>query len=370
MRIPPLQCTVLVLVALAAGEAQATPRFSLRTGYPCQACHVDPAGGGMRKALGSQYGDDELPLPVWTSDSGEPPIGRAITDWLSIGADFRTMYFAVSEETLYTRRTHRTDALFQMQGDVYLNLSVSKKLSIVLRKGLYSDFDAFALLNALPWGGSAKVGRFVPNFGTRTDDHTAYIRSMTGFSPERATIQHTGAEVMISPAGIKLTAGVYNADDGFGAGTASAKAVLGRAETVLEAAHALHLGLGANVYVKQLGNGTSMTIAGAMGALGIGDLTLAGEADWLTVTGLAAAKQRIGFVEADYTVVTGVDLKLAYDFFDPDERHLSGIRWRYTAGLEFFPLPGVEIRPLYRLGKDTGGDISTRQGELHLHIYL
>jgi hypothetical protein len=366
----PLSCFVLLFIALAAAGTQATPRFSMRTGYPCQACHVDPAGGGMRKALGNQYGDDELPLPVRNSDSGEPPIGRTITDWLSIGADFRTMYFAVSQETLYTRRTNRTDAFFQMQGDLYVNLAVSKKLSIVLRKGLYSDFDAFGLLNALPWGGSAKVGRFVPNFGTRLDDHTAYIRSMTGFSPERLTIQHTGIEAMIAPAGIKLTAGVYNADDGFGAGTAAAKAVLGRAETVLELAHAFHIGLGANVYVKQLGNGSSTTIAGGMGALGIGDLVLTGEADVLTTTGIGAVKQRIGFVEADYPVSTGLDLKLAYDFFDPDDQHLTGIQWRYTAGFEFFPLPGVEIRPLYRLGKDTGTDISTRQGELHLHIYL
>jgi hypothetical protein len=370
MRIITPLCTALILVALAAAGTRATPRFSLRTGYPCQACHVDPAGGGMRKALGNQYGDDELPLPVRTSDSGDTPISRTITGWLSVGADFRMMYFAVSQDTLYTQRFDRKNAFFQMQGDLYVNLAVSRSLSVLLRKGVYSDFDAFALLNALPWGGSVKVGRFVPNFGTRLDDHTAYVRSMTGFSPERSTIQHTGAEAMIAPHGIKLTAGVYNADDGFGAGTANAKAVLGRAETVLEFASSFHLSLGLNAFVKQLGNGSSLTMAGSMGGLSIGDLTLIGEADWLSTSGASAVNQRIGFVEADYPVITGVDLKLAYDFFDPDSQRQSGILWRYTAGVEFFPCPGVEIRPLFRLGKDTGSHVSSRQGELHLHLYL
>jgi hypothetical protein len=370
MRISRQLFPLLVFAALATAGADATPRFSLRTGYPCQACHVDPAGGGMRKALGIQYGEDDLPLPVRSSTPGEPSLSRNITDWLSIGADFRTMYFAVDSETLATRRHERMDAFFQMQGDIYLQLSLSKKLSVILRKGLYSDFDAFAMFNALPAGGGVKAGRFVPNFGTRIDDHTSYVRSMTGFSPERGTIQHTGVEAMVAPGGIKLTGGVYNADDGFGSGTSSAKAFLGRVETILDIGGSVHLGLGANIYTKRLTDGTSTVITGGMGGLAIGDLAITGEADWLTTGGPASVKQRIVFVEADYPVLEGIDVKFAYDYFDPNDRRLTGILSRYTAGLEFFPLPGVEVRPLYRFGKDTSGDTSTRQGELHIHIYL
>jgi hypothetical protein len=371
MRLPRLPAVILfIAAALSAGGARATPRFSLRTGYPCQACHVDPSGGGMRKAMGIQYGEEDLPMPVRSAASGESPISRTLSDWLSIGADFRTTYFAVDRETLATRRHDRTDAFFQMQGDIYLQLSLSKKLSVIVRKGLYPDFDAFAMFSALPWGGSLKAGRFVPNFGTRTDDHTAYVRSMTGFSPERQTIQHTGVEAMISPLGFKMTGGMYNADDGFGSGTSSAKAFLGRAETIIELSRSIHLGLGANIYTRRLADGTSATITGAMAGLSLGDLAFTGEADWLAPGGPASAKQRIVFLEADYPVVEGVDVKIAYDYFDPDDSRLTGILSRYTAGVEFFPLPGVEIRPLYRYGKDTAGNVSSRQAELHLHIYL
>jgi hypothetical protein len=364
-------CRVLFLVVLAAAASQATPRFSLRTGYPCQACHVDPAGGGMRKALGNQYGDDELPLPVRSSGEGDPVIARSITNWLSVGADFRTMYFAVEQETLYSRRTSRNDAFFQMQGDLYVDLTLSKKLSVVLRKGLYADFDAFALLTALPWGGSVKVGRFVPNFGTRLDDHTASIRSMTGFSPERNTIQHTGAEAMVAPAGVKMTAGLYNADDGFGAGTGNAKALLGRMETVVSVARDVYVGAGADIYYTRRNDGVTMTVAGGMASFGIGSLSILSEADWISLGDPnGTTRQLVAFVEGDYPVVPGLDLKVAYDFSDPDTDRISGMQSRYTVGFEFFPIAGVEVRPLYRFGKDTGNNISTRQGEIHLHIYL
>jgi len=46
-----------------------------------------------------------------------------------------------------------------------------------------------------------------------------------------------------------------------------------------------------------------------------------------------------------------VDLKVGYDFYDSDIDLKSGSVSRYSIGLEFFPIAGVEVRPVYRIVK-------------------
>ncbi len=77
----------------------------------------------------------------------------------------------------------------------------------------------------------------------------------------------------------------------------------------------------------------------------------------------------ISYVEADYPIVTGVDLKVAYDFYDPDIDHKTGAASRYSFGVEFFPLPGVELRPIYRA---VDGDVIGIKNEFDmlLHLYF
>jgi hypothetical protein len=70
-------------------------------------------------------------------------------------------------------------------------------------------------------------------------------------------------------------------------------------------------------------------------------------------------------------VVQGVDLKLAYDFYDQDVKYATGAKSRYSVGVEFFPVSGVEIRPLYRLLRHQNPDIGTMsEFDIMLHLYL
>ena len=59
-----------------ATELLALPKFASRVGVKCQACHMDPTGGGMRNTFGSTYGREELPVKTYknvvdTADDGK-----------------------------------------------------------------------------------------------------------------------------------------------------------------------------------------------------------------------------------------------------------------------------------------------------------
>ena len=369
MNRPPLLPLVLAAV-LSAFPALSLPRFASRTGLKCQSCHVDPSGGQMRQTFGVQYGRDQLPVPEWSKSPDVTDFSNVITNILGVGADFRTIY--------YNRKlpdSTRSDGLFQMQGDLYVNLRVAQKVFIFLNlnKGASSGFDAFALLNVLPASGHLKIGRFIPDYGTNFDDHTAYVRQYTKLSPEFDVVERTGAEAAVSPGPFTVLGGIYNADEGGGIPGTNNKALLGRGEGMFKLSDRAFLGLGGNVLSTKTGiPGVSTTYYGGFGSFSLGDFTLLGEADWIRSSPAGVVTTALAtYAEADYVVVQGVDLKLAYDFYDQDIHYKTGSKSRYSVGVEFFPASGVEIRPVYRILKQQNPDIGTmNEFDLMLHLYL
>jgi hypothetical protein len=355
-----------VVMATAVAAADALPRFASRTGEKCQSCHVNPTGGGMRQAFGAQYGRETLPVPTWSDEYEIEDFSATLTNFVGVGADLRTVF-------LYEQRPGASsrNAFWQMQGDLYLNLRVAKKISIYLDKGLYSGFEAFGLANILPANGHIKVGKFVPGYGLRTDDHRLFIRRETGFSPEEGRPERTGLEAGVAPGAFSILGGVYNSEDGFGFGPGNQKAVLGRVDGLFSLDEELTLGLGVNVYSAKSSSGEQHTFWGGMGMFSFGDLTLTGEADLMkrdsggvTVDGL------VTFLEAAYVVIPGLDAKAGYEFLDPDIDVKNGSTSRINLGVEFFPLPGVELRPVYRFVLDDPDEVDNDEFQFIMHLYL
>jgi hypothetical protein len=368
---PAIRATLIVALAIACFSiCGALPRFASRTGATCGSCHVNPSGAMLRQAFGAQYGRESLPVQDWSKGFELEDFGNLIPNVLGIGADMRTLYFS-RQVPDSGGRTSNVNGFFQMQGDLDLYLRVAKKVGFFLSKGLYSGFEAFALLNVLPAHGYVKVGKFLPNYGMRTDDHTAFVRTYTGFSPEQGRPELTGLETAISPGPITIAGGVYNSSDGFGASEGNSKAVLGRAEGMFSLTDDLHLALGGNVFTKGNSLGGRTVLYGGFGSVSLGQLTVLGEADFMRSSG--GARTVTGFtsyVEADWPIIQGFDLKLAYDFYDPDIDYKTGAYARYTAGMEFFPLPGVELRPLYRINRDQLKGENYSEADVLLHLYF
>jgi hypothetical protein len=229
----------------------------------------------------------------------------------------------------------------------------------------------FGLLSILPANGHVKIGKFVPNFGTKTDDHRIYVRTYTGFSPEMLRPELTGGEIGVAPGPIALTGGVYNSADGFGVGTGNNKALLGRIEGMFKVTEELHVGVGGDVFSRKTASGLRNTVYGGFGSVSYQDLTILGEADFIRSTlGGVDSTGVVVFIEADYVLTPGLDLKLGYDFYDRDKDLKTGSMSKYTVGLEFFPLAGVEVRPLYHFVKDEPIDIRNDEFQLMVHFYF
>ena len=332
----------------------------------------------MRQTFGVQYGRETLPVPTWSEEFGLDDFSTKLSDVVSIGADFRTVYFYQQNPDTGSppNSVKASNAFFQMQGNLDLNFRLAKRVVVYLAKGLYSsdtynDFEVFGLLSILPANGYIKIGKFVPNYGTKMDDHRIYIRNYTGFSPEFTRPELTGAEVGFLPGPISVTTGLFNAVDGFGLGTGNNKAVLGRVEGMFKLAEEVHLGVGANVFTRKNAVGDRNTLYGGFGSLSYENLTILGEADLMeqsvagsTITGI------VTFVEGDYVITPGFDIKLGYDFYDPDRNLKTGSKSRYTVGFECFPIAGVEVRPLYHFVKDLPTDLKNDEAELMIHFYL
>jgi hypothetical protein len=81
-------------------------------------------------------------------------------------------------------------------------------------------------------------------------------------------------------------------------------------------------------------------------------------------------KQLAVLIEADLQVLQGLDLKFLYDFFDPNTELKTGTAKRYSVGFEFFPISGVEVRPLLRQTNDTVAHRNTTDLHVLVHSYL
>jgi len=317
----------------------------------------------MRLAGGVTYGREELPVPTWSEDLALEEFSTELSKFVSVGADVRTLFYSTQDPDVNT--------FFQMQGDVYLNFRLAKKVNIYLDKGLYSGFEIFGLLNILPANGFIKAGKFTPDYGMKLDDHTTYIREFTGLSAQTGSPYFTGAEVGIAPGIFSVTGGVYNAIDGGNRPpSTSDKAYLGRGDVRFQLSDDIHLGVGANILYKEAADGKTKYYGG-LGSFSWKNVTLLGEVDLLE-SDLAGVRKTgvVGYGEADWMVIQGLDLKFIYDFYDQDKDLATGSVSRYSAGLEFFPLPGVEVRPLYRIPVEDPTDTKNNEFDLILHFYL
>lgn len=384
-----------LLFFLSATDLFALPKFASRVGAKCQACHVNPTGKGMRNTFGSTYGREELPVRTYktvvdTSEEGKITVTKEdvtniddfstnITPNFSYGADFRSLYFY--------EMNNKTSSFFQMQGDLYLNLRLNRQFLIYVDKGLYTGFEVFGLAKVLPLDGYLKAGQFIPAYGTKIDDHNTFIRGGPYFpiNPAIAAYrqglvfgqrsEQTGIEAGIAPSIFSMQVGLFNGAPNAGlsgTGATKFKAVSVRGDATVQSEQ-INLNVGLSFYNDPNPNPTEKaTFYGGFGSLTVlKGLTLNGEFDFaktpvagVTTTGYMT------FTELNYLLCNGVDLKLGYDFYDPNKDLKDGSNTRITIGGEFFLMSGVEVRPLYRINKEKPVEINNDEFDLMFHFFI
>ncbi|MFN3821854.1 MAG: hypothetical protein ACK4OO_05920, partial [bacterium] len=195
-----LSCCGVLLMGYLRGEA--VPQYAVRYGQTCGLCHINPTGGGMRNLYGAQF-FSYMDLP-WKElddfsklEEFNPQFGRHF----QMGADFRGQYY-------FSNRDEEGNSFLTMQGDLYVTIAPIPQVLFYLDRGLYGGFESFVLIQGLPYGAAARVGRFVPGFGWRFVDHKSFTRvySQLGLRGEEDGVE-IGMYAMPSEFSLAITNG-------------------------------------------------------------------------------------------------------------------------------------------------------------------
>ena len=379
----------------------------------CVTCHIDPSGGGMRNVVGRYYAESTLPMMLagyrgyedrgrWpTDDLGGARVHRVPeAAWGSpLGASSRMAflsrrYFGLNADPLLqvgldarlaAWATSESATVFPMQLDThaavhpvpYLTLHTTagvlaraKGFEATLdRETVYAVKDVALMVHQLPGMAYARVGRFVPAFGTRLADHTSYVRR--DFELDLST-QHSrvvGAEVGLSPNYPYGQLSVFRPNqadlldgaDPFNDRDPPWLGVDGWGMAANAGWRDLLYSVGASYMMKRrdLFDGGDTAAGSVQAALNLWALS-----DDVPLTFLAEAavgrRQRplsgtstwhiASFVEADWLAMNGLNLRLKYDFNDPDGAVGADHVNRFGAGFDFHPIPNMMLTGQARLG--------------------
>lgn len=348
-----------ITLFLVTSAASALPRFGEREGLPCISCHINPSGGGMRNRFG-RYDYAPMKLPMFTMRN-VAPLDVDIGDTLAFGADSRTAYLDVRPPAGTDTRT-----IFQMQADFYLAARLYKGLTLYYNQGAWGSFEAMGIwqqdLGRPEFSYYVKVGRFMPTYGLRLENHNVYTRQDIGFGPRD---RDQGAELGVYLGPVLLQASVLNGNPGeLQIDDNHEKALIGRAE-VRHRFGKLHMSAGGSIFSNEAGASTStggVTVDGRTQMLkwgphwgaAIGRFAYLGEAHVVKNEPFPGNTQGHkahsfqSYQELDVLLVKGLELNLSYEFKDPDLDRRNGTLSRVGGGLEFYPLPYVELKTLFR----------------------
>ncbi|MBV71428.1 MAG: hypothetical protein CMH52_08755 [Myxococcales bacterium] len=386
-------CASLVVLASLVSVASATPRMSLPAGSPCATCHFSPTGGGGRNEVG--YGamgrTGAFDFRVFDSN-------QVVQDRLAMGYNIRIQYahFGIP---VRERNASGTESIsipdpkaIPMQVQINAGATITDGLTV---SGSYNagpktpDGDVcdpvfpgmscfeLSVQAQSDTGWSARAGMMQPHIGIRPDDHTTLLRGDAAY-PRQPVIPPNyaewGGEIGYQPKSwFRAEMGAFhtdNLDKSLNQGT--------KASNLWPAAYALRVTFLPRITV---GGGQDdsddfddFDAPPPTPPIGINTwfgASIYGSDQFYIANGFMGAGLQNGLesrLEVSHSERneaysnSSISLSTTYaikDWFVPALRVERGVTdamqksktWQYIGGIEFFLMPGVEIRPEYRVTK-------------------
>ncbi|MBI4209873.1 MAG: hypothetical protein HY538_09260 [Deltaproteobacteria bacterium] len=339
---------LFIFLVVFSVSLHAEPRLAAREGVTCNLCHINPTGAGQRNLFGVSYAENQL--PYWKDFPDVSSLDSQLNPNISIGSDLKF------------RWTHSEsgDATFtDYQGDLYLTVDLARHLAFHLENDFFSGTqEIFGLISDLPLGFYAKFGRFTLPYGLRIPDDSSFVRGSLGFA---FSLPDDGVEVGLNQGpwfwNASLTNGTFAGNDQNDA----------KAFTVKGGFVKRRLWIGGSFFRNPTPTVTS-TRYGLFGALSYWDGTLLWEIDRGEDEEEGSIAQiDASLVELHWLLRQGINLKVKYDFLDPDRDIADDDLRRYSAGFEFFPVRFSRFELKYRWNEESPNqDNNELFSELHL----
>lgn len=351
-----------VALLVAGSHAYAEPYLAAQMGLKCMQCHVNPTGGGMRTVFGNTFAQTTMaakrlgaPEDLWTGQ---------VMKFLSIGGNARANYSW--ENVPGQTGTNEFDV---EEARAYLDFGViPNRLSVYLDQRFAPGNSTNLEANIRFWVTEntfyVKAGRMYLPFGYRLEDDNAFVRQVSGINmqaPDEAL------EVGFESGSWSAQLAVSNGAGG-GAENDPGKQVTSRLEFVQSRWRA-----GASVLYNDTDFG-SRTGAGVFGAFNLGQVTLLGEVDYFDddSIGLNGTKLMATLAEADWKVAQGHNVKLTYEWFEPNDDVDEDEQTRASLLYEWSPIQFIQLRAGVRVydGIPQNDNQNRKQAFVQLHGFF
>lgn len=329
-----VQNSILYFLLLLFGYAQAEPYFAARTGHRCMVCHVSPTGGGMRTEFGQIYGRS-----LAAENPSASAFNASISKNLRMGGDFRGGLQASSipgEDDQNEIDTRRANIYIHAQLLENLSLYVDQQFAPANENRAawvkYQSKDAAQYL---------RVGQFYLPYGVRLEDDTAFIRQVTGvnFATADNSIEF-GWDKHNWSTQLAISNGTAGATENNTEKQISYR--LAYIDTIWRAGFSLNDNKGLNSE-RQMFN--------IFATLNLLDSEWIFEVDRIKDTETSTTEGLITFFEFNKEIIKGHNLKLSFEFYDPDIDIDEDERTRNSIAWEYFPAPQIQFRTGFRDGE-------------------
>jgi len=354
-----MQWMAAVFLAVC-GTANAEPYLAAQMGLKCAQCHVNPTGGGMRSVFGNTFA--QTTLAEKRIGSEEDLWTGQVMKFLAVGGNARANYNW--EDVPHQSGTNDFDV---EEARAYFDFNV-----IPNRLSVYVD-QRFAPGNATNMEANVrywlkentfyvKAGRMYLPFGYRLEDDNAFVRQLSGINMQAPD---EGLEVGVESGSWTAQLAISNGAGG-GNEVDPGKQVATRAEYVKTNWRA-----GASVLYNDTDLGTR-TGFGGFGAYKLGPVVLLGEVDWFDDESIGDGKLLATLAEADWRLKQGHNLKLTYEWFEPNDDVDEDEQTRASLLYEWSPIQFIQIRAGVRVydGIPQNDNQNRKQAFLQLHGFF
>ena len=325
--------TLLLCIGLS-NIAAAEPWIAVSQGQECAACHVNPAGGGMRNSYGNIYGQAQLPAER-IGDPSQPYWDGLIGDWLRVGGDMRGIYRYVD-----TPNAEEVSEFDVRRATVYVEAEViADRLSVYLDQqvapGGSLNREAYLRLSDASGDWSLVAGQFFLPYGWRLEDDSAFVRQNTGINfttPDRGVM--LGARRGSWTTLVSLTNGSGGTDSDTGK------------QVSLVSTYSRPRWRAGFSFNQNDNDIADRTMGGLFGGLRTGPITWLAEVDWIEDEPAAGTRTNsvATLIEANWQPRRGHNIKLSHDWFDPDDDIDEDEQARFSLLWEYSPMQFLQAR--------------------------
>ena len=367
----------VLLTSFTALDAEARPEFAAREDKDCNFCHIDPAGGGPRNAVGQVFEENYFEFPQDFDPESLMAEAREIAQRLTTAVDIRTAYIKTAdvvheEETLANCASCHSsvDSFLMMQGELTVNAEASDKLRLTLSNNLGAMLNAFATVDAIPEHLYVKVGQFRIPFGLKQKDHNILVKGGYNLGSNKRDV---GVEVGVAYGGLFYNAAVFNGGNATifsGGRSADVDENHHKAWVATAGGNVGPLRAGVSYLLNKSQDQRNMTVGTFLTAVHK-DLVLEGEfnfgGNFRGGESFSFADEDIDskgyYVGAKYHLRRGLVLSGRYGLFDSNRKILGDAQQRVTIAAQYTFMKSGSLELLYWLNieNDNRNDNNSRQ---------